>query len=74
MIPQFRAHIPKLDKVVDVLSITWYKPDLVVLRWKEGKQERYYINDFELFADVLQDSEPVDIGDIGDVGDIDEEW
>lgn len=68
MIPQFRAYIPKLDKVVDVLSITWYKPDLVVLRWKDGNQERYFINDFELAADVMQDAEPADTGDI------DEEW
>lgn len=68
MIPQFRAYIPKLDKVVDVLSITWYKPDLVVLRWKDGGQERYCINDFELVADAPQDAEPADTGDI------DEEW
>lgn len=68
MIPQFKAYISKLDKVVDVFSITWYKPDLVVLRWKEGKQDRYYINDFELGADVTQESAPADTGDI------DEEW
>lgn len=68
MIPQFKAYIAKLNKVVDVFSITWYKPDLVVLRWKEGKQDRYYINDFELSADVTQESAPADTGDI------DEEW
>lgn len=68
MIPQFKAYISKLDKVVDVFSITWYKPDLVVLRWKEGKQDRYYINDFELSADVTQESAPADTCDI------DEEW
>ncbi len=69
MIPQFRAYIPKLDKVVDVLSITWYKPDLVVLRWKEGKQERYYINDFELVCD-----DGLRNAHAEDTGDIDEEW
>lgn len=68
MIPQFKAYIAKFDKVVDVFSITWYKPDMVVLRWKEGKQDRYYINDFELIADVTQESAPADTGDI------DEEW
>ena len=68
MIPQFRAYLAKFGKVVDVFSITWYKPDLVVLRWKDGSQERYCINDFELVADVLQDAEPADTGDI------DEEW
>lgn len=68
MIPQFKAYIAKLNKVVDVFSITWYKPDLVVLRWKEGKQDRYYINDFELSADVTQESAPADTDDI------DEEW
>ena len=67
MIPQFKAYIPKLNKMVDVLSITWYKPDLVVLRWKDGNQERYCINDFEL-VDAPQDAEPADTGDI------DEEW
>lgn len=68
MIPQFKAYIAKLNKVVDVFSITWYKPDLVVLQWKEGKQDRYCINDFELSADVTQESAPADTGDI------DEEW
>jgi len=69
MIPQFRAYIPKLDKVVDVLSITWYKPDLVVLRWKEGNQERYYFNDFELVCDDGLRNAYAE-----DTGDIDEEW
>lgn len=68
MIPQFKAYITKLNKVVDVFSITWHKPDLVLLRWKEGKQDRYCINDFELSADVTQESAPADTGGI------DEEW
>ena len=67
MIPPFRAYLAN-DELVDVFSITWYGPDFVVLRWKDGSQERYCINDFELVVDVLQDAEPADTGDI------DEEW